>query len=75
MKETEELCDRCGGVGYVYHSGHILSNHWRYYCAKCHGHGKLDWVEKIFGKSRNDPWVYGEAKSGAKIRTVNEDDE
>ncbi len=37
LKDGEVVCDRCGG-----------NNGW--WCPKCFGSGKLDWVENIVGK-------------------------
>jgi hypothetical protein len=50
LKEGELICLECDGVGFD-----------DYTCPKCHGHGKLDWVEMIVGKNDGfmvEPGVY-----------------
>ena len=48
LKEYEERCPRCGGTGIeikeVYHTKLDFG------CIKCNGTGKIDWLEKMFGK-------------------------
>lgn len=39
----EIICDQCNGSGY-----NMRPNHYK--CPKCHGAGKLDWIEVIVGK-------------------------
>jgi len=51
VEDGEHICDRCGGVGHVpgkYNS--YTRKCKRDKCPKCKGAGKLDWVERIFGK-------------------------
>ncbi len=49
LKEGEEICDSCRGTGKVL-SSNVASpcNE----CPKCHGTGKLDWIEKVTGKRK-----------------------
>ena len=48
LKEYEEICPRCGGTGIeikeIYHVKQDFG------CIKCDGTGKIDWLEKMFGK-------------------------
>jgi len=45
----EVFCDRCNGVGIVNNK----EGPGTYYCRKCLGTGKLDWVENVTGKVYN----------------------
>jgi len=42
-KEGDVICDECDGKGYT--DGGPFD------CHKCHGMGKLDWIENIVGKA------------------------
>lgn len=45
MEDGIVICDRCQGSSIIideFHIGNI--------CPKCHGTGKLNWIENIFGK-------------------------
>jgi len=42
----EIKCDRCNGVGFTPNNGEHES-----ICSKCHGVGKLDWIEVVVGKN------------------------
>ena len=45
MSEEYIICNECNGKGAVYSDRHAI-----YYCSKCKGVGKLNWLENIFGK-------------------------
>ena len=47
LKEYEEICPECCGKGEKINPMMI----WR--CEKCGGTGKIDWLEKMFGKKLN----------------------
>ena len=53
LKEGEVICPECEGVEFD-----------DYRCPKCHGYGKLDWVEIIVGKRG---WVI---KPGVYVRDL-----
>ena len=44
MNEGELICDKCKG------RGHLRRIRARSICRKCHGTGKVDWIENIVGK-------------------------
>lgn len=48
LNPGEQICDECKGCGYDLRPNHYL-------CAKCHGKGKLDWIEIVVG-SKPDPY-------------------
>jgi DnaJ-class molecular chaperone len=54
VDEHESICDKCGGVGTVIIKVGYYTGHKRGQCPKCKGTGKLDWVERIFGKHENN---------------------
>ena len=43
----EHGCDKCLGLGIIKHESSDIS----ITCEKCHGDGKLDWLEMVCGKS------------------------
>ena len=45
LHDGEVRCDKCDGKGY--------NDIDPFDCIKCHGYGKLDWVEAIVGKKSN----------------------
>lgn len=55
VDDHEFICDRCGGVGRIivkvryYRGGHKRAT-----CPKCDGTGRLDWIERIIGKSEDN---------------------
>lgn len=60
LKEGETICPECKGKGeFPVLTGKGIIR-WYDACEKCLGHGKLDWVEMIVGKSswRIRPGVY-----------------
>ena len=54
VDEHESVCDKCGGVGTVIIKVSYYRGHKRGECSKCKGTGRLDWVERIFGKYENN---------------------
>ncbi len=52
VDDHESICDRCGGVGSTVKAGY--RSHKRMVCPKCGGTGRLDWIERIVGKSENN---------------------
>ena len=44
LKKGEAHCDRCAGSGVIEKFT---------VCPKCHGEGKLDWVEAVIGKKKS----------------------
>jgi len=50
LKDGELYCDHCRGFGYIYKKG-IFDNR----CTWCSGEGKLNWIERIFGKENRLP--------------------
>jgi len=63
MKKSNIKCDKCDGSGYqkdeyeVTMSGASGDNYTMGYsrtCLKCHGKGKLDWIEAVVGKKTNE---------------------
>mgnify|MGYP002628955923 CR=1 FL=1 len=69
LEPGEVICDKCNGVGhfgytievneYSDYAGYVhrVPGHKTYdYCPKCHGSGKLDWVEVVVGKNLCDIW-------------------
>ena len=50
LKEGEMYCDHCRGFGYIYKKG-IFDDR----CTWCSGEGKLNWIERIFGKENRLP--------------------
>ncbi len=51
--ESEIVCDACGGTGLD--TGGRKWN--RKACSKCFGIGKVDWIENITGKKREEPGI------------------
>ena len=49
MDKEEFVCPICNGLGYDKNSKNLGC---RLACVKCNGHGKLDWLENIFGQSK-----------------------
>ncbi len=45
LEKDEVICNKCNG------SGLSSKNNSAFQCAKCHGAGKLDWVENVVGKN------------------------
>ena len=54
LKEGEVICNKCKGTGSTSPANSRESIYYQV-CYKCHGRGKLDWVEMIVGK-KVDPW-------------------
>jgi hypothetical protein len=59
MNDEKIKCDKCDGVGWKYRK-FILDDPTdkqmvTVFCNKCHGAGKLDWIEVIKGK-KNPLW-------------------
>lgn len=48
--KTEDCYDVCKGLGYIWHKHYqcVVS------CSTCHCTGKLNWIEKVFGKPENE---------------------
>ncbi len=55
LKEGELVCPVCDGRGWIYDHPTYTTKfyHSGSQCKKCHGIGKLDWIELIVGKKRN----------------------
>jgi len=56
LEAGEVICDQCKGTGYP-NNNEIDYNNKFYFnvpdaCDKCHGSGKLDWIEAIVGKHK-----------------------
>ncbi len=54
LKEGEVICDKCNGSG-VIRTTEQRGKHFypiKTFCEKCHGDGKLDWIENVTGKRR-----------------------
>ena len=54
VDDHEFICDKCGGVGTVIVKVSYYRGHKRGPCPKCKGTGRLDWVERIMGKSEDN---------------------
>ena len=50
LQPFEEICSHCGGDGFQERERH--PKWFPHKCNKCKGTGKLDWLEKIFGKKK-----------------------
>jgi len=52
LNEGEVICDQCNGKGYEKYTEPKGNNFYikKRTCIKCHGDGKLDWLENITGK-------------------------
>jgi len=52
LNSGEELCPECHGgkIGFCFEAGYYTSQE----CPLCLGTGKLDWVEKIVGKKKEE---------------------
>jgi hypothetical protein len=64
LKDGEQICSECKGKGSVreVNDGGFIIRHSK--CEKCHGYGKLDWIEMIVGKRG---WCF---KPGIYIKEV-----
>ncbi len=53
LKDGEIICDECNGAGKITDRRfvNLESDPYVKRCPKCHGDGKLDWVENIVGKT------------------------
>jgi len=60
LKKGEVHCDKCAGSGLEEKFGS---------CSKCHGEGKLDWVEAVVGKKK--PSTMGMSFGGWTQRSEN----
>jgi hypothetical protein len=49
----EYVCDKCNGTGGE--DNPMDDGYYDLSCPKCHGSGKLNWIENLFGKA--DPWI------------------
>lgn len=51
LNPGEVICDQCNGTGSPDNNinDDIINS---FHCEKCHGYGKLDWVEAVVGKKR-----------------------
>jgi hypothetical protein len=59
LKPGEYICDECDGSGVDAKYENYLYEYRDYYkCPKCHGEGKLDWVEKVVGKKGENPMMH-----------------
>lgn len=66
MTEDIYICDECNGKGtrdsrndqivYKTIEKWIVVEPPRTTCNKCHGSGKLNWIERIFGKQKNNDY-------------------
>lgn len=54
VEEHETICDQCGGVGSIIIKVSYYRGHKRGKCPKCEGTGRLDWVERVFGKHESN---------------------
>jgi hypothetical protein len=50
LEKWEEKCQKCNGNGYCKGPNVEWNFTTTYTCTKCFGVGKIDWLEKIFGK-------------------------
>jgi DnaJ-class molecular chaperone len=55
------ICDRCEGDGIIFDRRKKFYEQWESWyethtsvCPKCHGDGKLDWIENIVGKKESN---------------------
>jgi hypothetical protein len=48
IEEYEEACPYCDGKGYIPKGEDDITS-----CYQCRGSGKLDWLERLFGKQSN----------------------
>ena len=55
LKPGEVVCNRCNGSGKYPSSNNSSTCIDSYKCFKCHGTGKLDWIENIVGKKFSKP--------------------
>jgi len=47
------ICDRCNGKGYeIEYDSKGKEVNLQDRCLKCHGDGKLNWIDNIFGKEK-----------------------
>jgi len=53
LKEGEVYCDECNGSGNRAKWDQIPDYKCYLPCNKCHGKGKLDWIENVVGKKRD----------------------
>jgi hypothetical protein len=56
LEEGEVICNKCEGGGtwpQLFMDEYNDDSAQYYICPKCHGNGKLDWIEKICGKPKN----------------------
>ena len=68
LEEGEVICSKCEGVGFV---DKIKSDNTSLYkgsCPKCHGTGKLDWIENVLGKK---PDHHSSSSSGTSSLSMN----
>jgi len=63
LEETDILCDKCDGYGI---DKYFKAKNQFVHCDKCHGTGKLDWIENIVGKNKKK----NELKPGVYIKEV-----
>lgn len=63
LKESETICNKCKGTGYQPDEYAVTMNSpsgenyimgYSRTCLKCHGNGKLDWIETVVGKKIED---------------------
>jgi len=54
LKLGEVICDECDG-----NKSNLVDNFYYFKCNKCHGTGKLDWIENIVGKRTSNPIMNG----------------
>ena len=61
LEEGELICNKCEGGGtwpqlFMDEHNNDAANY--YICPKCHGAGKLDWIERIVGKAKAPYWNF-----------------
>ena len=69
LKEGEVICDECMGSGNQAKWDRIPDYRITLKCDKCHGEGKLDWIENITGKKEKIKFDY-RINFGMKINPI-----
>ena len=62
MREDQVVCSKCNGKGDVPSRWDSIPVEM---CDKCHGHGILDWIENIMGKTFPDFDMFSADPDGA----------
>ena len=73
LKPGEIICDKCNRTGDRYTDAIYVEMYGNKACTKCHGAGKLDWIETIVGKKAlyfAIPWSTADQLYGPKINPI-----